>query len=322
MSLYRIKQESPSCQSEAEEKYERWKDKDPFPGISESLLNCSDLCSYVAKTGMLFPFDPSDAKLKMATYSFEIGGKVVRWPDEKGDWHVNDVSDGEEFIVPSNSITYVTLKPYIRLPNYIALRFNLRIDNVYRGLLLGTGPVIDPGYEGWLSIPLHNLTNNEYRFQGGERMIWVEFTKISNHDDWSEEEQKEYEGRVTDIKRPYEPPEEERNVKHHLKEALEGQPDVDRVRSSIGSSLQRARNASEKAKEAATEAGDRADDAESRVQNLVSSTALATVLSLAVVVLGVGAFFSVVNSYHIEVENLNRKVDSLEVQVEKYRDED
>ena len=62
----------------------------------------------------------------------------------------------------------------------------MKIDNVYRGLLLGTGPLIDPGFDGILSFPLHNLTSNDYTFIGGERIIWMEFTKLSENQLWNQ----------------------------------------------------------------------------------------------------------------------------------------
>jgi hypothetical protein len=79
--------------------------------------------------------------------------------------------------LPANSITFVQIESKIRLPNYIALRFNLRITHVHRGLLLGTGPLVDPGFAGDLLIPLHNLTSEPYRIKAG--VIWIEFTKTS-----------------------------------------------------------------------------------------------------------------------------------------------
>jgi deoxycytidine triphosphate deaminase len=126
---------------------------------------------------MIHPFRPED--VKPASYAFRLKG-LCR--DEKGSFV--EIEEGDDFELKPNSIAFVTLEPYIRLPDYIALRFNLKIKNVYRGLLLGTGPLIDPGFEGRLSIPLHNLTANSYRFRGGETMIWVEFTKLSPNDRW------------------------------------------------------------------------------------------------------------------------------------------
>ena len=50
---------------------------------------------------------------------------------------------------------------------------------VHRGLLLGTGPLVDPGFGGKLLIPLHNLTSSEYNIDTTEALIWIEFTKTT-----------------------------------------------------------------------------------------------------------------------------------------------
>ena len=55
---------------------------------------------------------------------------------------------GEELTVGANSIVFVECDLDFRLPDFIALRFNLQIRHVHRGLLLGTGPLVDPGYRG------------------------------------------------------------------------------------------------------------------------------------------------------------------------------
>jgi len=57
------------------------------------------------------------------------------------------------------------------------MRFNLRIKHVHRGLLLGTGPLVDPGFNKKILIPLHNLTDRSYDIALDEGLIWVEFTK-------------------------------------------------------------------------------------------------------------------------------------------------
>lgn len=71
------------------------------------------------------------------------------------------------------------------MPDYMVLRFNLSVSNAYKGLLLGTGPIIDPGFDGNLFIPLHNLTGNEYIIKRGAPLIRVEFTKLSRHPIWN-----------------------------------------------------------------------------------------------------------------------------------------
>ena len=77
-----------------------------------------------------------------------------------------------------NSVCFISLEPMFRMPAYIGARFNLLIRDVYRGLLVGTGPLVDPGFRGKLSIPLHNFTNREYFIKAGEGLVYFEFTKI------------------------------------------------------------------------------------------------------------------------------------------------
>lgn len=159
--------------------YDRYKDVDPFPDIPCALLTAADIHNYVRATGMVCPFK-SDT-LKSASYPANVKGEVRYWTDE-GDLEVLDLNGStghRSFTLKENSIAFVEVEPYFRLPSYIAIRFNLKISHVYKGLLLGTGPLVDPGFEGKIYIPLHNMTSNEFTIKYDEPLIWVEFTKTS-----------------------------------------------------------------------------------------------------------------------------------------------
>jgi deoxycytidine triphosphate deaminase len=230
---------------EAGEKFRIWQDKDPFPSIDSALLNSADIVDYVETTGMIYPFypDKEKKKLKPASYEINLLGLCVYW-DEDGQEKEVLLEEGMTFKLPPNSIAFVTLEPMFRIPKYIALRFNLKITHVYRGLLLGTGPLVDPGFEGKLSIPLHNLTTNEYIFQGGEGLIWMEFTKLSYNEAWSKEESpRERKG----VYEPFPPQKSKgyKNVKDYLKKA---DPGLERsIRSSIPEALAEAKKSVQEA---------------------------------------------------------------------------
>lgn len=164
--------------AEAGVRYAHWKEQDPFPSIAPALLNSGDIRDYVRATGLICPFTDGAPALKPASYEVPLLGPYVYW-DGEGTRREGVIGAGDQFTLQPNSIAFVTVEPVFRLPAYIALRFNLRITHVYRGLLLGTGPLVDPGFAGPLSIPLHNLTTNPYTLRGGEGLIWVEFTKLS-----------------------------------------------------------------------------------------------------------------------------------------------
>jgi deoxycytidine triphosphate deaminase len=167
---------------EAQKKYADYCTSDPFPGISPALLNSADIADYVRRTGMLFPFVESTDKLKPASYEVDFVGEAYFWEKNRGKpeyWVIGEPDGLDSLTLPPNSIYFFSPRTFFQIPNYIALRFNLRIQHVHRGLLLGTGPLVDPGFCGRLLIPLHNLTSEPYTIEAQEGLIWVDFTKVS-----------------------------------------------------------------------------------------------------------------------------------------------
>ena len=154
---------------------------DPFPDTPHALLSADAIKSYVLATGAIAPFDPREEskRLKKAAYEGRIGDIVYQFDENAALVKIPT----NPLIVKANSIVFVESDIDFRLPDFIALRFivfvDLQIRHVHRGLLLGTGPLVDPGYWGKLCIPLHNLTDEDYLIPHKEGLIWIEFTKTS-----------------------------------------------------------------------------------------------------------------------------------------------
>ncbi|MDE7334437.1 MAG: hypothetical protein K2O16_19850 [Lachnospiraceae bacterium] len=172
----------PSLARKETEKYTEYKSKDPFPKVGEALLNSVDLLMYLLKVGIVEPFDVN--KLKGVTYQCTFSGEAHRFNQDSKRMEEINLDDTDELILEKNSITYLKIEEKFHVPEYMVLRFNLSVSNAYKGLLLGTGPIVDPGFEGNLFIPLHNLTGNEYVIKKGAPLIRVEFTKLSRHIEW------------------------------------------------------------------------------------------------------------------------------------------
>ncbi|CAN7175251.1 hypothetical protein [Mesorhizobium caraganae] len=145
--------------------------------IYPSLLSAEDIVAYVKQTAMISPFYANNKKLKHASYEACIGEKAFKY-GKNGIEQISLTPDG--FLrVPANAIVFVESEVMFRLPRYIAARFNLQIKHVHRGLLLGTGPLVDPGFRGKLLIPLHNLTSADYYLHKDDGFIWIEFTRTT-----------------------------------------------------------------------------------------------------------------------------------------------
>ncbi|MCL1853227.1 MAG: hypothetical protein FWF88_09400 [Peptococcaceae bacterium] len=175
----------PGNTEEAARRFAEYKDKDPYPNIQPALLNSGDIFKYVNATGMIYPFYVNTELFSGASYEARINGEVIYWDKHNNEVRKDLSQPGSFFELESNSIAFVTLEPEFRIPSYMALRFNLKIRHIYKGLLLGTGPLVDPGFEGRLSIPLHNLTNNKYTFSHNDSLIQIEFTKLSPNERWA-----------------------------------------------------------------------------------------------------------------------------------------
>lgn len=290
--------------ADAEARYERWKLEDPFPRVPPALLNSGDIADYVAATGMIFPFqpDPKEDKLKPASYEVNFQGKCVTFTGERHqDIVVTEVGPGESYVLRRNEIAFVQVEPYFRLPHYIALRFNLRINNVYRGLLLGTGPLVDPGFVGPLWIPLHNLTSNDYTFAGGEGLVWMEFTKVSPILDASERGRRQ--------KYFTEFPEEKRN-RNDIEEYLLHADRYRSIRSAIPVLFDQARV---DARQAATYAGaarQAAGDVDARARRLASIISIAVTVGLLSIVLASWSLWRSVDDRAEEAVERARRIET------------
>ena len=283
--------------------------EDPFPCVPPALLSANHIKDYVIRTGAVAPFDATEGggRLKKAAYEGRIGCRAYHY-DDAGD--MVEVWNSDTIVVHANSIVFVECDLDFRLPDFLALRFNLQIRHVHRGLLLGTGPLIDPGFWGKLCIPLHNLTDRDYLIPRSQELIWVEFTKTS-----------------FDIGAPLGRDPLENPIKEywHIREFIEkasrpltrGWKSVP-IRSSIPSMT---REAEERAK--------RAESSAKQARNWVRTIGITGLVAIVIALVGLGqAFYSNIQSAYNAVgsqitvlQNSTAELYSLKSQVEGLTDE-
>lgn len=315
----------PPGDKEAEDKARYYRSLDPFPFIPPSLLNSADIADYVNATGMIWPFEDSEARLKSASYLVDILGVCIYW-DDKGLKQVIDLQRGEELKLKPNSIAFVSLEPTFRLPNYIALRFNLEIRHIHKGILLGTGPLVDPGYVGKLLIPLHNLTANEYIFKGGDHLIWIEFTKLSPNPQWEgfvvEQRKGQFRG-FPDYKNYKSNPD---GPEYYLEKAVgRGK----RIQSSIPIAVEGAKSLSLQAMNTVNEAVADINNFRSAIESKVNRfTGIITIAGLIGVAALMFQFYELVSSTNEylrdankEIPELRMRIDSLQREIDRLRSE-
>ncbi len=186
--------------------------------------------------------------LKTASYEGRIGLNAFIYDPDQCEPRLLLFRENQFLTFPANSIVFVESETYFRLPSFIAVRFNLQIRHVHRGLLLGTGPLVDPGFWGRLCIPIHNLTDEDYTVPCDEGLIWIEFTKTTSApllgEPPSNSNLDDIKDAISKSSQPYSA------VVKDLKTQFNGSKRIG-VRSSIASKFREAQETARQAKEAA-----------------------------------------------------------------------
>ena len=151
-----------------------WLWTDPFPCVHGVLLN-DYIERYSQLMGLINTTDGTAVRdhVEPAAYTLRVGNSVY------ADGQERRLAPGEVIEIPSNGLVYVSTKEELRIPYYMIARMNLRVKQVYRGLLLGTGPQVDPGFRGHLNCPIHNLTDTVKVLEQDERLATIDFIKTT-----------------------------------------------------------------------------------------------------------------------------------------------
>src|SRR5712692_1795199 len=161
-----------------------YKYHDPRPNDRGLLL--SDQIHELCQAGFIISHGYDRKYLRPASVTLTIGESYI---DSNGrPQRLSKV--GDSFVFKKNSIVYVSSSEELDLPYYIVARFNLRVHWVYDGILLGTGPQVDPGFRGVLSCPLYNLTNLDITIKRGQEFATIDFEKTTSFLDKCTAEQK------------------------------------------------------------------------------------------------------------------------------------
>ena len=123
---------------------------------------------------MIDPFEPGN--LKPASYEltvgyeYSIGGEIKTLLDERGKNIIE---------IPPFEVVIIRTKEIINLPRFIIARWNIRVKKAYEGLLWVGGPQVDPGWVGYLSCPLYNLSHKPVCLELYEPIAVIDFVKTT-----------------------------------------------------------------------------------------------------------------------------------------------
>jgi deoxycytidine triphosphate deaminase len=300
---------------------------DPLPHIPPALLNHTDIKRYILTSGIIYPFIPKN--LTGATYKVPLLGDIYYWEaDENNQFqkrhvHFNNESiiKKEKITLKKNSISYFHISTTFRVPYYLVYRFNLTVSLAQKGLLLGTGPIVDPGFEGRIMIPIHNLTSKDYELEAGSGLIRIEFTKLSPNEAY------DIKNEISLETYNYKFPEEAKywDENKYFKDINNNNPII----SSIPGSIQLVEEKAIKAEEKAIKAEEKASSAEksaTSIRNITLGSAIIGIVAIgASILMPLYSLIKDTNTASLKLvednENLKLRIKNLEKDLEKIKDE-
>lgn len=116
--------------------------------IHSGMLSSPLIAYCVDKFGIIKHYE--EKCLGPTTYHMRIGHEVLTWDNgKKVEYTLGAEEDKNKNIITSvefkpNSLTFVTTIEEFNLTKDIIARYNLKSKWVHQGLLLGTGPIVDP----------------------------------------------------------------------------------------------------------------------------------------------------------------------------------
>jgi len=154
--------------------------------MGDCTLLKEDIKQAVKEYKLLEPFD--EKRLKGASYDIAAGETVILvYAEEFGGISPLSLSiKGSINIPPGHEFIVYSLEK-VNIPSNMKGRLSLR-SHLATQLISFAGGIIDPGYKGFLFLPLANLGDSPFTITYGQPLVVAEFTRLAKPTDTYTEE--------------------------------------------------------------------------------------------------------------------------------------
>ncbi len=127
-----------------------------------------------AKEIVLDPFD--DAKLEPASYDARVG----KWAFSSSSKEKVNMAEKGLLVIDPGEFAVLETRENVELDNRTAGQLGLRSEYAQRGLLMLSGPQIDPGFQGILTVRVINLAPKPIALPYEEAFLTIQFFRLSH----------------------------------------------------------------------------------------------------------------------------------------------
>lgn len=138
---------------------------------TSGVLLRDEILYYQKEYNLIEPFEPDS--LKPAAYELRVGDQY------SVEGEIKNLNKSGKIEIDSFEVAVIQTKERVNLPHFLIGRWNIKVGKAYDGLLWVGGPQVDPGFSGYLSCPIYNLSDETVSLDFGEELAVIDFIKTT-----------------------------------------------------------------------------------------------------------------------------------------------
>lgn len=148
---------------------------DSDPNINSSILSDKEINDYVSR-GLLIEKDTfSVSSLEASSYDLRVGSKGIIG----GEGVEVDLIQNKTLEIPPGAYAGIVSYEKMNFPRNICARLGSKRALSYDGIILLSGSIVDPGYEGHLLFGLYNASQKKVHIRYGRKVCNIVFERLS-----------------------------------------------------------------------------------------------------------------------------------------------
>lgn len=145
------------------------------PGKSSSILSDKEIQDYVNRDALITKETFSSSCLEASSYDIRVGAKGI----VGGEGSEIDLASEKSMEIGPGAYAAIVSYEKMKFPRKISARLGSKRALSYEGIILLTGSIVDPGYEGHLLFGLYNASQKKVHIRYGRKICNIVFEKLA-----------------------------------------------------------------------------------------------------------------------------------------------
>jgi deoxycytidine triphosphate deaminase len=145
------------------------------PKLNSSILSDKEINDYVSRGYLIHKDTFNSSSLEASSYDLRVGGKGIIG----GEGIEIDLVQEKTLEIPPGAYAGIVSFEKMNFPKNICARLGSKRALSYDGIILLSGSIVDPGYEGHLLFGLYNASQKKVHIRYGRKICNIVFEKLA-----------------------------------------------------------------------------------------------------------------------------------------------